>query len=348
MRGWVALAYSFFVSAQAQAMTFSVEMIDMRPVDLAYYVFASGPIVDGDTERLLDALQSAKIAPGHRMEIYLNSPGGSLPEGIKLGRMISGLGANTYVGRQTPDPLKPLPGECSSACVVAYLGGAYRHLDAESKIGVHQFALANGKAVEPVAAAVVSQVMAAEVIEFIRQSRADTKLFGLMTSALPSSIYFVPHDQLRELRVVTDDVLDEEWSFEYEEGVPYLQIWQQSYFGENKLLLLCEQSRLVGAAFVEPPPTHAIGTAAYSVGLFINGDLRLIPQQFMLQPPQFRGKFATAFFHLTPELAAQLLNARSIGTAMQPPNKDIFFGFQIGTAKGQDKLSKMILGCRQR
>jgi hypothetical protein len=41
-----------------------------------------------------------------------------------------------------------------------------------------------------------------------------------------------------------------------------------------------------------------------------------------------------------------MLSANSIGAAIQPPNKTLFWGFQIETKKGRDKLEKMILGCR--
>jgi len=57
---------------------------------------------------------------------------------------------------------------------------------------------------------------------------------------------FVPHDKLRELRVVTDN--GEDWTFEYVEGTIYLKIWQQSSYGENKLLLLCPKGKLVWSA----------------------------------------------------------------------------------------------------
>jgi hypothetical protein len=207
--------------------------------------------------------------------------------------------------------------------------------------------IVDGRRIEPGAASVVTQILAAEVVEFIRQSRADTQLYRLMTTTLPSSIYFIPHDRLRDLRVVTDNILDEQWPFEFEDGVPFLQIWQQSTFGENKLLLMCDKEKLAGAAFIEPP-THAIGATTHSVGIFINGNFHAIPDQLMLRHPRFRGKFASATFQITPDMADQMLGARSIGTANQPLNNDVFFGFQIGTAKGYDKLTRMLRGCRQR
>src|SRR5262245_58648871 len=115
------------------AMTFSVQMSDIRAINRSYDVYADGEIVDGDADRLLEALRAANIQPNRPITVYLHSPGGSVVEALKLGRLIGNLKADTNIGR------KGSPGLCISACVWAYLGGSYRFLSAGSRIGVHQF-----------------------------------------------------------------------------------------------------------------------------------------------------------------------------------------------------------------
>jgi hypothetical protein len=330
------------ISMPAYSMNFNVEKVDLRPIrSIQYFVYGSGEILPGDADRLSAALRSAGVDQNQDIQIYLDSPGGSVAEGLKLGRLISGLGANTSVGRQTAD--KPKPGECSSACVLAYLGGQYRYLSSDSELGVHQFALTNDKSVQPGTAIAVTQIVAAEIVELIKKNRADTDFFTLMTGALPSSIYFVPHEKLRELRVVTDNIWDEEWEFEFAKGASYLRIRQQSSLGENRLILGCDAGKLVGAAYIQPTKDDPNGSFLSSVGIFIDGELQTIPAGLVKQKV---GKFVAAYFVISRDIADKMLTAHSIGAAMRPPNKAIFLGFQTTTTKGHDKLARMITGCK--
>jgi hypothetical protein len=112
-------------------------------------------------------MQEAGVSFDRRITVYLHSPGGSVVEALKLGRLISKLKANTSVGRSSATSA-----ECLSACVWAYLGGTYRFLPDTSEVGVHQFAFVNDKAVQTETATAVSQSMAAEIVEFMKQNRA--------------------------------------------------------------------------------------------------------------------------------------------------------------------------------
>jgi hypothetical protein len=325
------------VATAAFGMSFKVKKFDFRPMrGITYEVYATGESVKGDTEALTQALQSANVTDADIL-INLNSPGGSVVEALKLGRLIERLKARTSVGQEGGRP-----GQCLSACVWVFLGGAYRYLPLESKIGVHQFAFDTKSDVQAGVATAASQVIAAEIVEFIRENRANTDFFKFVTAASPNEISFVSADLLRDLRVVTDGIYDESWSFEFSQGASYLRIWQLSDNGENKLILTCPKGQLVGYEFLAKP--EFLG-GPYSAGIFVNGDLLAIPNQMMIQQPQVQGQYLTAMFGISAQMATQIVTARSIGAVMQPPNKDIFLGFQISTKAGQDKLLKIILGC---
>jgi hypothetical protein len=331
-----AVAVLALAATPAQAMSFNVETIDIKAINrLTYHVYASGEIVAGDTERLQKAL--AQVEQNREITVYLDSPGGLVVEGLKLGKLISEIKANTSVSRKNA-----LPAECSSACVLTYLGGRYRFLLDQSQIGVHQFAIRSEKDVQIGDAIAISQTLAAEIVSFMKNSRVDTDFFRLMTSALPSSIFYVPHDELRKLRVVTDNVWDENWSFESAEGITYLKIWQQSSFGENKLLLLCPKGYLIGWFFTQEPEYQF---RTYNVGIFINGDLENIPHELVIQPPRMEGRFMHTSFYIKPKLAGQMLTSNTIGAAIEPPNSGVFLGFQTSTARGLDKLNEMVMNC---
>ena len=95
-----------------------------------------GPILEGD----LLSLQSeiAKLAPDQRVAVVLNSPGGLISEGLKLGRFFYEAKISTFVFTGGIG--------CHSACALAFLGGRdattgkrLRVMMSGSRLGFHQF-----------------------------------------------------------------------------------------------------------------------------------------------------------------------------------------------------------------
>ena len=103
----------------------------------AWNIFADGVIDEGASERLKKFLADNNI-PGDS-SLYLNSNGGSLGEGMRLGKVIREHGLFTYVGRSDSSFSKIYPGECYSACSLTYLGGIFRFSYSGSSYGVHRF-----------------------------------------------------------------------------------------------------------------------------------------------------------------------------------------------------------------
>jgi hypothetical protein len=121
-------------------------------------VYVSGPIARGDAERFLAFVRLKKL---DFAKVVFDSPGGSLYEGMKLGRAIRELGFMTAVDRQSEGRRGPAP-ICASACAYAYAGGVSRFLDAASgRIGIHQFRSAPGASVSEGDAQLVSGVLVA-------------------------------------------------------------------------------------------------------------------------------------------------------------------------------------------
>ena len=96
-------------------------------------VYLDGTIDDDAPNRLSTALDgvAGKIA------VWLNSPGGNLFAGMELGRIIRKHGAGTHI----IDHRTVLPGQCYSACALAFLGGVSRFIDNAARYGVHRASL---------------------------------------------------------------------------------------------------------------------------------------------------------------------------------------------------------------
>jgi hypothetical protein len=105
---------------------------------------------------------------------------------------------------------------------------------------------------------------------------------------------------------------------------------------------------LFGFIFTQPPEHDFVGKVPHTVALFLNERLITIPNRLVIDQPEKGPKFVSAFFVISPELSSQMLAARSIGAAIQPPNKQLFFGFQANTTNGGDKLSRIISSCHRR
>lgn len=109
--------------------------------------------------------------PGARV-VQLESRGGRVAEGLALGALLRDRGVDTLV-----------TGECSSACVTAFAGGARRLIAPQAKIGLHS---AGGKGVS--AAAVASANRASD--EFIAQRGVDWRVLEKGVAVANESIWF--------------------------------------------------------------------------------------------------------------------------------------------------------------
>ncbi len=85
-----------------------------------------GGVNDGDAVRFGAAIAAAKPV----LEVQFFSPGGSLLEGMKIGRMVRSAGLATKVTTGS---------WCASACNFMFLGGTVRTVEAGGRFGVHMF-----------------------------------------------------------------------------------------------------------------------------------------------------------------------------------------------------------------
>lgn len=89
----------------------------------------SGGFVDGDSQRFGENLRRA----GRVDEIWFHSPGGSVTEGLEIGRRIRAAQLVTRV---------PRGARCASICAFAFLGGVLRHVEPGAEFIVHMFSRA--------------------------------------------------------------------------------------------------------------------------------------------------------------------------------------------------------------
>jgi len=98
-------------------------------------VFAIGKFERNSSDQFSEFTQD--LPPG--TTVVLQSLGGDLNGGLRLGQVIRARGFNTFVSPKTPLDAGKNQGKCFSACAYAFLGGVQRQVDPTAQYGVHQF-----------------------------------------------------------------------------------------------------------------------------------------------------------------------------------------------------------------
>jgi hypothetical protein len=130
-------ALSLIVSlTMAPAQSASLTRVEIGRPNTAAFLLA-GPLVGGEILTL--QAEVAKLPPNHRVAVILDSPGGLMAEGLKLGRFFYDAKIATYVFAGSVG--------CHSACSLAFLGGRdaasgkpLRVKMSGAQLGFHQFA----------------------------------------------------------------------------------------------------------------------------------------------------------------------------------------------------------------
>jgi hypothetical protein len=160
-----------------------------------WLVYLDGYLDARSASRLRDVLMGRKIASA---AVYLNSPGGSLLQGMAIGRLLREHGFDTSVGKRGADPLRPVAGVCYSACPFAYAGGVRRTLAEGSVLGVHR---AGNRVPVPDEAAFERRVEA-DAIRYLDEVGVSPRLFDLMMQVPPGEIRLLDREEEVELRLV--------------------------------------------------------------------------------------------------------------------------------------------------
>lgn len=299
----------------------------LGPTD-AWDIFADGIIDEGASTRLRQFLVDNKV-PGDS-SLYLNSPGGNLVEGMRLGRVIREHGLFTYVGRSDTHFTHISPGECYSACSLAFLGGIFRFSIDGSIYGVHRFYSTPGTtAIDSDTA----QILSAAIVGYIQEMGISPSLFKLMTEAGSDEVRLLSNKEEASLGVVNNGEGSTTWTVESESGRVYLQGERQTWRGTNKFILACLNGKKLGLMiqFNLYKRGHEIQTSTHIHNLIIDGEYpkpTIIPmERLQIGSIETDGDTIVAKYILTPEVLL-LLRQEIAGSdvTVEATLSDHFFG----------------------
>jgi hypothetical protein len=305
------------------------------------YVYLEGEIDAQAGQRLENFLKKNDVP--YTSTIVLNSPGGSLGAGMDLGRVIRKYGLSTTVGRKEPHPAYDgvTAGACMSSCTLAYLGGTFRYLPAQSRFGVHRFYATKPSDLT----ADTAQMLSAFIVTYMKEMDIDVELYRLSTLAGGDEIYDVPPATLERLGVVNKGFERPKWTIEGNNDLVYLKGERNTAFGVNKFIIYCGSSQPFLHVIFDPQ-----GRTEEVMGLNQH-DLVIDGQNIPVTPTvkDIKNGWYNGVYNLSPRLLAAIAKAQTVGMMLRPTSQaPIFLGFdKLPLAGGEQKVRSYLSTCRR-
>jgi len=195
-RHWLGvLALIFPLGAAAEPMGFAFDCY--ANASESCFIVAAGTLDGGAAERF-EAFLDDPASGVEGFQVLLDGPGGSLQDGIALGRRIRARGLHTVVGRYDGGNFeRPIaPGDCLSACAYAFLGGEGRRVGEDSRLGFHQFGLPGAAALPDAVGLAGGQEVSGMLLAYLIEMGVDPRLF-VLASATPSAEMLYPSPEQR-------------------------------------------------------------------------------------------------------------------------------------------------------
>jgi hypothetical protein len=295
-------------------------------------VYLDGRIDAGAPDRLSKALDGI----GGKIAVWLNSPGGNLFAGMQLGRIIRKHGASTHIINYRT----LLPGECYSACSLAFLGGVYRFANNGAHYGVHRASLQAG----PTAGdGDLGQDLSAAIRSYIREMGVDARLFDLWVKAGPDEMYLLSQQQAKDLGVVNNGRMPPEWSVVAFPGGTRLQGQQATADGTGMVYFSCDNKQTVLGSVYESAAAGEPSTArGWSHWLTIDS-YEEIPLKVL--GVSNKDGFVRSTFALPPNQVRLAMSAKQIGHQMKPSSRrSPSIGYRVDIDGKSARMVRKFLG----
>jgi len=174
--------------------------------DHCRYIRAVGDIEYFTAAQFRDFVKAYGLE-GQRLTVVLNSPGGDVIAGLRLGRAIRDYGFNTQVGfpqRLPRGGYRLRVGDCASSCTFAFLGGVQRYAG-DDMIGVHRFFPGNLEPDNRVVMRPGDDAVAAMIKVYAIDMGVDAEFVDLSLAIPPADLRYLSNAELRGLAVVNAD-----------------------------------------------------------------------------------------------------------------------------------------------
>lgn len=183
------------------------------------YIFADGFICT-DTDKKFQQFLTQNPPKAPNTIVVLNSGGGNLAAGMRMGLIIRQQKMWTQVGSEFPlmipenenikpetvpylsEPAAPpFPGTCASACTLTFMGGVNRAINYASNYGVHQFEAENQTPSPDLQAD--TEAASATIVAYLSQMGVSPNYMVYMVKKSGNDVTNLTMSELQQLNIVT-------------------------------------------------------------------------------------------------------------------------------------------------
>lgn len=186
MPRWLIWIFSIFLAVPGSSAVLAATLKSSQLKDGRVVILISGELIEGDTEAFKSAVKTANDAGKLVSSIKLNSPGGSLLEGVKLADAVRFGKIVTNVGQGAT---------CASACFLVFAAGSMKYANYSARIGVHGASDQSGKETAGSGAATVSMARVA------KELGVPAAIIGRMVVTPPSDMVWLSPSELQSMEV---------------------------------------------------------------------------------------------------------------------------------------------------
>ena len=227
---FITLLYSLLLAEDGMRFSLKTDYMNHRAE-----IYASGDLERGTALKFVNFIKQNNIG---RAIVYLNSYGGSLEEGMLLGRIIREMGYETSIGTTK----SRMAGICASACSYAFAGGVARYIYYDKqRLGLHQFYSSDGSESGSIAD---TQKMTANIVNYLSEMGVDEQAFVVASSTHKNSMTWLTKAEAIKLNFANNGKNKTKAEIKLMSGdrinqKPYLKIEQEKVEGTGKFLFYC-------------------------------------------------------------------------------------------------------------
>ena len=246
------------------------------------WIVGEGVIGSDTHESFMSFLSAEELVDARGLRIHLNSPGGDLIGGLRLGLAFRQQKVNTAVSSAVVTDIydsgirivgPSAEAECSSACVFAFAGGVNRYASERTsqadvgfqslgRLGVHQF-YDPSTLEDPSAASlnaedrIADQRIIAILLGYLSEMGVSAELLQLAAATDPRDMHYLTEQELRRVRI--DTSTEQEVGLTgYKNGVAVTEITYTRGEGDYRLELLCSKGSLHLVASIDWRNTYDV------------------------------------------------------------------------------------------
>ena len=244
------------IAVQASEMNFTNEGVGGN-CDSCWWIAAKGEITPSTPARFERFIKSRPES--QCLDLRINSHGGNLLAGIRLGQLFRQYRCSVSVGDSKPmyfngqktEYVDRSPGLCTSSCAYAFLGGIQRTVEKGSVLGVHQHYVEGDerdfvRRDHANKEAVALQYLSGLLVSYVIEMGIDPKLITLASrTSGRDEAAAIPRELMVKWKVVTDyEHEPENWTlhtFSHDSGLSAVVVQPQKSSEPQSAMLHCEQ-----------------------------------------------------------------------------------------------------------